>query len=108
MALCGLAKNCVLSWFEMPRSPPNVRSRRSVIYHWALLTRTLDIPFNRPWIAGPEFEYIGRAIAGGHLSGDGPFTRRCQAWLEERIGCRRALLANSCTAALEMSALLAG
>jgi len=67
----------------------------------------MDIPFNRPWIAGPEFEYIGRAIAAGHLSGDGPFTRRCQAWLEDRIGCRRALLATSCTAALEMSALLA-
>jgi dTDP-4-amino-4,6-dideoxygalactose transaminase len=66
----------------------------------------MDIPFNRPWIAGSEFEYIGRAIASGHLSGNGPFTRRCQAWLEQRVGCRRALLTTSCTAALEMSALL--
>jgi dTDP-4-amino-4,6-dideoxygalactose transaminase len=67
----------------------------------------MDIPFNRPWIAGPELEYIGRAIASAHLSGNGPFTRRCQAWLEQRVGCRRALLTTSCTAALEMSVLLA-
>ncbi len=43
-----------------------------------------------------------------HLSGDGPFTKRCQAWLERAIGCRKALLTHSCTGALEMAALLSG
>src|SRR5206468_5969187 len=43
-----------------------------------------------------------------HLAGNGRFTARCQAWLEERLGCRRALLTHSCTGALEMAAILAG
>jgi dTDP-4-amino-4,6-dideoxygalactose transaminase len=43
-----------------------------------------------------------------HLSGDGPFTKRCQGWLERAIGCRKALLTHSCTGALEMAAILAG
>lgn len=42
-----------------------------------------------------------------HLSGDGPFTKRCQAWLERATGCRKALLTHSCTGALEMAAILA-
>jgi dTDP-4-amino-4,6-dideoxygalactose transaminase len=65
------------------------------------------IPFNRPFSVGKEFEYIQQAIDGGHLSGDGPFTKKCHNWLEERIGCNAALLTHSCTAALEMTALLA-
>jgi dTDP-4-amino-4,6-dideoxygalactose transaminase len=65
------------------------------------------IPFNRPYVTGREFEYIGQAIAGAHLAGDGPFSRRCEAWLEAQIGCQKALLTNSCTAALEMTAILA-
>jgi dTDP-4-amino-4,6-dideoxygalactose transaminase len=64
------------------------------------------VPFNRPYFTGREIEYIREAIAAHHLSGDGAFTRRCHAWLEERLGCRRALLTHSCTAALEMAAIL--
>lgn len=68
----------------------------------------LRIPFNRPFTTGRELSYIGEAIEALHLSGNGMFTRRCQAWLEERTGCRKALLTQSCTAALELAALLAG
>ncbi len=64
------------------------------------------IPFNKPFIIGRELEYVEQAVAAGHLSGDGPFTKRCHAWLEETLGTRRALLTHSCTAALEMAALL--
>jgi len=64
------------------------------------------IPFNKPYMTGRELGYIAEAHANGHLSGDGPFTRRCHAWLEATTGARKALLTHSCTAALEMAALL--
>ena len=64
------------------------------------------IPFNRPFMTGQELELIAQAHHNGHLSGDGPFTKRCHEWLEQRIGANKALLTHSCTAALEMSALL--
>lgn len=64
------------------------------------------IPFNRPYLVGRELEYIAAAHQNGHLSGDGPFTKRCHAWLQERTGASHALLTHSCTAALEMAALL--
>ncbi|HEY1303430.1 MAG TPA: dTDP-4-amino-4,6-dideoxygalactose transaminase [Vicinamibacterales bacterium] len=64
------------------------------------------IPFNRPHLTGRELAYIQQAAAAGQLAGNGRFTRRCQSWLEERLGAPRALLTHSCTAALEMSALL--
>jgi len=64
------------------------------------------IPFNRPTIAGREYEYIRAAVDSGQLSGNGPFTRRCHEWIEAQTGCAKALLTHSCTAALEMSALL--
>jgi len=66
------------------------------------------IPFNQPFMTGKELEYIAQAHANGHLSGDGPFTQRCHARLEQMIGCLKALLTHSCTAALEMAAILAG
>ena len=66
------------------------------------------IPFNRPYMTGKELGYIAEAHAHGHLAGDGPFTKRCHAWLEQRTGCRKALLTHSCTGALEMAAMLAG
>jgi len=59
-------------------------------------------------MTGKELGYISQAHAKGHLSGDGAFTKRCNAWLEERIGSRKALLTHSCTGALEMAAILAG
>ena len=65
------------------------------------------IPFNRPFMTGKELGYIREAHANGHLAGDGPFTRRCHGWLERQTGCAKALLTHSCTAALEMAALLA-
>ncbi|MFH0765222.1 MAG: aminotransferase class I/II-fold pyridoxal phosphate-dependent enzyme, partial [Calditrichota bacterium] len=64
------------------------------------------IPFNRPHIVGRELFYIAQAVMEGHLSGDGPFTGRCQQWLERTYQARRALLTTSGTAALEMAALL--
>ena len=64
-------------------------------------------PFNKPYLSGKELDYIRQAHSGRHLSGDGPFTHKCQAWLEARIGCKKALLTHSCTGALEMAALLA-
>jgi dTDP-4-amino-4,6-dideoxygalactose transaminase len=67
----------------------------------------MKIPFNIPHLTGKELEYIREAHDCRHLSGDGQFTEKCQAWLEERIGCQKALLAHSCTGALEMAAILA-
>jgi dTDP-4-amino-4,6-dideoxygalactose transaminase len=64
------------------------------------------IPFNKPYMTGKELAYIAEAHANGHLSGDGPFTKRCHAWLERQTGARKALLTHSCTAALEMAALM--
>ncbi len=64
------------------------------------------IPFGKPFIVGKELEYIAQAVTLGHLSGDHEFTRRCHQWLEQTLGAKRALLTHSCTAALEMAALL--
>jgi dTDP-4-amino-4,6-dideoxygalactose transaminase len=66
------------------------------------------IPFNRPYLTGREFLYIREAVEAAQLAGHGRFTRRCHDWLQERFGSRRALLTQSCTAALEMAATLAG
>ncbi|MHC8412223.1 dTDP-4-amino-4,6-dideoxygalactose transaminase [Pseudomonas sp. Hz4] len=64
------------------------------------------IPFNWPHMTGKELYYIAESHFNGRLAGDGPFTKHCHNWLEERTGCSKALLTHSCTAALEMSALL--
>ena len=68
---------------------------------------SISIPFNRPAILGDEFKYIEDAIVRRQLSGDGYYTEKCQDWIAERIGCAASLLTHSCTAALEMSAILA-
>ena len=65
-----------------------------------------EIPFNRPFIAGKELYYIGQAVQKGHLAGDGDFTRKCNQWIQEHFHASKALLTHSCTAALEMSAIL--
>lgn len=65
-----------------------------------------SIPFNRAALSGNEYRYVAEAVQGGHISGDGPFTRRCHAALEQMLGVPKALLTTSCTHALEMSALL--
>jgi dTDP-4-amino-4,6-dideoxygalactose transaminase len=64
------------------------------------------IPFNKPYMTGRELEYIRDAVASGKISGDGSFTKRCHAWLEQRLGSGRAFLTSSCTDGLEAAALL--
>ncbi len=66
----------------------------------------ITIPFNRASFLGNELKYIAEAIANGHISGDGPFTKKCHALLEQEVGTHKALLTTSCTHALEMAALL--
>ena len=66
----------------------------------------MQVPFNKPFMTGRELSLIAEAHAMGHLSGDGEFTRKCHRWIEQNVGCPRALLTHSCTAALEMAALL--
>ncbi|MCS5706443.1 dTDP-4-amino-4,6-dideoxygalactose transaminase [Synechococcus sp. FGCU-3] len=65
------------------------------------------IPFNKPYLTGRELHYIAEAHSRSQLAGDGYFTKKCNAWLEEKTGCHKALLTHSCTAALEMAAILA-
>ncbi|MFO1492676.1 MAG: dTDP-4-amino-4,6-dideoxygalactose transaminase [Kiritimatiellia bacterium] len=66
------------------------------------------IPFNRPFLIGRELQYITEAVQSGQLAGGGGFSRRCETWMEERFGARKVLLMPSCTAALEMAAMLCG
>lgn len=68
----------------------------------------MKVPFNRPTLAGNEFDHIRSAIEFGQLSGDGTFTYKCQAKLTELISAQAVLLTHSCTAALEMAAILIG
>ncbi|MBR5624768.1 dTDP-4-amino-4,6-dideoxygalactose transaminase [bacterium] len=67
---------------------------------------SLRIPFNKPYMTGKELYYIAKAHASLHLSGDGSFTKACNEWLQTLSGSPTVLLTHSCTAALEMSALL--
>jgi dTDP-4-amino-4,6-dideoxygalactose transaminase len=69
-------------------------------------TLARHIPFNRASLVGREFEYLRDAMRNMHLSGDGPFTKRCQVYIEQLLGTERAILTTSCTHALEMAALL--
>jgi dTDP-4-amino-4,6-dideoxygalactose transaminase len=57
-------------------------------------------------MTGRELEYIRQALASKHTAGDGAFTKQCQAWLTQQIGAQMSLMTQSCTAALEMAALL--
>ncbi len=66
----------------------------------------MKIPFNKPFVIGGELDNIAQAVREGHLSGDGPYSRQCHTWLEQRLKCAKALLTHSCTAALEMAAIL--
>jgi dTDP-4-amino-4,6-dideoxygalactose transaminase len=64
------------------------------------------IAFNKPYFTGKEAEYIRQAVSSGKISGDGIFTKKCHRFLEEKYGFRKVLLTHSCTAALEMAAIL--
>jgi dTDP-4-amino-4,6-dideoxygalactose transaminase len=68
--------------------------------------KSFSIPFNRPFLTGKEVDFISDAHARGKLSGDGYYTALCSKWLEESTGAKKALLTHSCTAALEMAAIL--
>jgi len=70
------------------------------------MNETPRIDFNRPVPVGNELEYIAQAIQSGHISGDGPFTKKCNALLEQELGVSKALLTTSCTHALDMAAIL--
>lgn len=65
-----------------------------------------EIPFNKASLEGNESAYVAQAIAAGHISGDGQFTKRCHAFFEQALGVKKTLLTTSCTHALEMAALL--
>ena len=66
-----------------------------------------SIPFNKPFLTGKETNYIRQAVESGRISGNGSYTQKCQAFLEQRYGFRKVLLTTSCTDALEMAAILA-
>lgn len=66
----------------------------------------MSIPFNQPFIAGKELYYIAQAVTYGNLSGDGHFTQKCSEFLRDRFGAKECLMTPSCTAALEMAAIL--
>lgn len=65
-----------------------------------------QIPFNKPFIAGKELYYIAQAVTFGNIGGDGEFTRSCARVLQQRLSISKVLLTPSCTAALEMAAML--
>jgi dTDP-4-amino-4,6-dideoxygalactose transaminase len=67
----------------------------------------VEVPFNQPYVTGAELGYIQEAVENACLSGNGPFSRRCAALLEQDLGAEAVLLTHSCTGALEMAALLA-
>src|SRR5690606_13350575 len=64
------------------------------------------IPFNKPFVSGQELEYISQAVGRGELAADGHFTKACAALIKEQFGAHKVLMTPSCTAALEMAALL--
>jgi dTDP-4-amino-4,6-dideoxygalactose transaminase len=66
------------------------------------------IPFNKPFIAGKELFYIAQAVAFGNIAGDGHFTRQCSQLMKERFDVHEILMTPSCTASLEMAAMLCG
>ena len=70
------------------------------------MSDNMCIPFNRPCLMGNEIEYICSVIRAGHASGDGPYTKKCHALLEQALDVPKVLLTTSCTHALEMAALL--
>ena len=65
------------------------------------------INFNVPPFTGKEYEYIKEAVDNQKICGDGPFTKKCNEWIENKTGTTKALLTTSCTHATELAALLA-
>lgn len=67
----------------------------------------MKIPFNKPLILNNELDYIKKVLDNNQFSGNGEFSKKCNAILENKTGCRKAIVTSSCTDALEMTALLA-
>jgi dTDP-4-amino-4,6-dideoxygalactose transaminase len=65
-----------------------------------------SIPFNKPFLVGKELFYVAQSVLSGHISGDGLFTKKCNALMEEKFNAKKVLLTHSCTAAIEMAAML--
>ena len=70
------------------------------------MLKPAPIPFNKPYIIGRELRNIEQAVRREQLAGDGFFSHQCEKWLESRFGARKVLLTHSCTAALDMAAIL--
>lgn len=66
------------------------------------------IPFSKPYVSAEALDYVSQSLESGEIGGEGPYTSLCHSFLENRYGAGKALLTTSCTAALEMSALLCG
>jgi len=66
----------------------------------------MNIPFNKPFTIGKELYYLAQSVLSGHIAGDGLFTKNCHSLMEKKFGARKVLLTTSCTAALEMAAIL--
>ena len=66
----------------------------------------MRIPFNKPYLTGKEVDYIYDAVQSGHISGNGKYTKKCQAFFQEKFGFKNCLLTTSCSDALEMTAIL--
>ena len=66
----------------------------------------MKVPFNKPFIIGKELEYLRESVRSGHIAGDGLFTRKCHSFMQESFKAKKILLTTSCTAALEMAAIL--
>lgn len=66
----------------------------------------MRVGFNKPPYTGNEEQYVLESMRSMRIAGDGPFTKQCEEWFDERLGCKKALLTTSCTHALEMTALL--
>jgi dTDP-4-amino-4,6-dideoxygalactose transaminase len=78
----------------------------SMIQTQAALHAPPPVKFSLPVLVADELQYVREAMLGGHVHGDGPFTARCSAFLEQTLGCPKVLLTTSCTHALEMAGLL--
>ena len=81
------------------------RAKNALMVHDA--SQSPRIPFGRPTMVGRELDYIVQAVEQGAIAGGGAFMRRCEEWLQTNLPAKRALITHSCTAALEMAAMLA-
>src|SRR6185436_19363045 len=87
--------------YRVKSSPPNTSNSRFEEHP------NMRIPFVKPDISAKEENYLMEVLQRGQLAGNGDFNQRCQIWLEKKLSAPAARMVTSCTAALEMSAILA-